>query len=157
MKPLGKRTAPTRRSGKDRRSSYFEDKPYIAWLHTRSCGIARILRFRGIDPGPCCEKIDADHRSEGSGTSQRSPDPLAAAICHDHHMARHQYRLVFSHDWDRERMRDLIDECIAYDNRAWYGRALVTADLILVREFAESGRSTRGMFGSGGVLPADAF
>lgn len=144
-----KRTAFVRRvREKPRRSSYFEDRPYLAFLRGRRCDIARKLC---LPPGSCSPIIDPDHRRQDLvGMGQRAADPLAYTACRDCHMAQHGMNGVLA-GWERDAIDALIDECIAEAQAQWYGRSLDEADMQAVRLVAEGGGSTRGMFGAGDV------
>lgn len=130
-----------------RRSSYFEDRPYLAWVRLQLCAIA--IAF-GLDPRCCSPIVDPDHLRDGAGGGQRGPDPFAYPACRDHHRDQHTLRGPFK-GWTGERRDALLAELTAISQTQWYGRPLVAVDLVVVRELAESGGLTRGMFAVGGA------
>jgi hypothetical protein len=125
-----------------RRSSYYEDPPYLDHLRLRPCGVARVL---GPGAGPCSPGCDPEHRRRGAGMGQTSPDPQAWACCRLHHDNRHDYTGPFK-GWSGDQVDDFVDERIAEEQLIYYGRALDAGDLELVRVTAEAGRPTRGLF-----------
>lgn len=138
-KRLGRREEP-------RRSSYFRDPGYLAWLRERPCGVRVACLSAGIGLAyECSLRIDPEHQREGIGAGQRAPDPMAWACCRRHHDQRHDGRGFFdgaSLEMVRDFVRARISECQA----AYYGRALDESDLPTVRAAVEAGAPTFQLF-----------
>lgn len=145
--------AARRRMGRrveSRRSSYFADPSYLAWLREQPCGVRAFAVRAGIGLAhECSPTIDPEHRREGVGAGQRAADPLAWACCRRHHDQRHDGRGFFA-DVDRDAVRVFVRERIAEAQAAYYGRALSADDLLTVRAAVEAGRSTHRMFATAG-------
>ncbi len=120
-----------------RRSSFFAVPDYHAHLAALPCAFGF-----GLCPG---QPIEVHHQREHGGASLRRPDTHAIPACRQCHRARHDGTRQFKGSTQQQR-RDIESALIATHQVAWFGCALVEADLPTVRAAVEAGTPTRGLF-----------
>lgn len=150
--PLARTSRLAARRATPRRSSYFRDDAYLAFVRSQPCAIARHFALPTTScTGPC----DPDHQREGAGAGQKRPDPFAYPACRIHHDDRHAARGPWAR-LSRAERNHVIRVLVGASQARWYGRALTDADLSTVRAAVEAGRSTRGLFTATNPIPAAA-